>query len=232
MRDPWIVRGLCTLGAGVLTLSLTACAGSAVPVADKPVSPVPPSTSIGLPATTPPPPSATPTGAPRPVACTTVTDQGGLAASGSGTQVSLDQISKAVGFTVTTAMPDTQSALGSFNGYENCRYQFTTPSGGAQVDVTLVVGTSPLDGRGAAAEYAETQSVREPINDRSCSGNGCGYTFSPLSGLGDSAIHGVEAGSDDVVVALQGRVYLEIGPGDLREERMVNLARLILGAVH
>ena len=60
--------------------------------------------------------------------------------------VTLDDISTAAGCPVDSGMPDTNSAI-SFQGYESCRYQFTTPAGGAQLDVDLVIGANPLDGK-------------------------------------------------------------------------------------
>lgn len=217
---------LISVVAAAVTASLAGCGGA-------------PSTG----STTPPPASAaSPTaitqaaapssgsGTPRPVACATVTSQGGLSPS-STSQVSLDQIGKAVGFTVTSAMPDTQSAAGGFAGYENCRYQFDTPAGGAQEDITLVVGTNPLDGKDAAAEFAALQSSRRPISERSCTGNGCDYTIGALTGVGDSALSARQTDGTEVIAVRSGRVYLEVGPGELKEERMVNLAKLIIGAV-
>ncbi len=163
------------------------------------------------------------------MACTSVTAQGGLASS-AGSAVSLSQISQAVGFKVTLAMPDTQSAL-SYQGYEDCRYQFGTPAGGAQEDVALIVGTNPLDGQSAAAEFAATQSKKMPLSERQSNCDGCGYTFTALPGVGQSALKGYQDGTDEVVAALSGRVYVEIGPGDLKEYRMIRLAKLILSRV-
>lgn len=175
-------------------------------------------------------PSPTASGLPRPVACTSVTTQGSFASASASSAVTLSQISKAVGFKVSASMPDTQSAL-AFNGYEGCRYQFDTPAGGAQVDVALVVGTNPLDSKTAAAEFAATKETKLPFSDRQGSCSGCGYSFTPLAGLGDSALKGFQDGSDEVVAAVQGRVYVEIGPGELKEVRMIRLAKLILSKV-
>ena len=175
-------------------------------------------------------PSPTASGSPRPLACTSVTSQGSFAPAAADSAVTLAQIGQAVGFTVSLSMPDPQSAL-AFNGYEGCRYQFATPAGGAQEDVTLVVGTNPLDAKTAAAEFAATRSRKQPLSERQSDCMGCGYAFTPLPGLGQSALSGLQNGTDEVVVALQGPVYVEVGPGDLRESRMVALARLILSHI-
>jgi hypothetical protein len=225
------------LGAGLLALAVAACGGgSDAPAATGAGAPA--GTATTGPATTAPPTpadSATPAhsaaGADRPVACTTVTDQGGFASSGTGTKVTLEQIGKAVGFKVTGAMPDTQSAAGSFRGYEGCRYQFDTPAGGALVDLTLVVGTNPLDGKTAAEEFAGTRTGKLPLSRRDCTGDACAYTFTALPGVGDQALAGDASGSDQVVIAQQGQVYVEVGPGQLKGERMVRLAKLIVGAL-
>jgi hypothetical protein len=173
-------------------------------------------------------PSATASGAPRPVACTSVAADGSLAGASAASAVTVDDIGKAVGFKVTQSMPDSQSAL-SFDGYEGCRYTFDTPAGGAQLDVYLVVGTD-LDGKSAAEVLADTESTKVPLSQRPCSGD-CAFTLAPLPNVGDTAFNATRADGDDVVVALRGRVYLEIGPGDLKVERMVNLAQLIFSKV-
>ena len=127
-------------------------------------------------------------------------------------------------------MPDTNSALG-FEGYESCRYQFTTPAGGAQLDVGLVIGTNPLDGKSATAEFTATKATGLPMSDRSGSCDGCGYTFRALPGVGTSAIHGTDVTQDDTVVAVRADVYVEITSLDLKESRLISLARLILTKV-
>lgn len=207
----------------------TACGGS-TPAAT-PSSGAPASSSAAAETTT----ETTTTGsaAPRPVACAGVTDEGKLSQS-SASQVTLDQIGQAVGFKVTIAMPDPQSALAGFRGYEGCRYQFDTPAGGAQVDVALVVGTNPLDKLDAAAEFDATKSTRKPMSKRNstCLGNGCGdETFTDVPGVGDAALAWKTQTGDEVIVVRAGRMYLEIGPGGLKEERMVNLAKLIVSSV-
>jgi hypothetical protein len=159
-----------------------------------------------------------------------VTSQGSFAAASAASAVTLREISHAVGFTVSLSMPDTQSAL-AFRGYEGCRYSFTTPAGGAQEDVALVVGTNPLDAKSAAAEFTATRTAREPLSERMSSCSGCGYSFTPLPGLGAAAVTGFQDGTDEVVAALSGRVYVEVGPGDLKQVRMIRLARLILRKV-
>ena len=208
---------------------LAACGGPAAPVASSAASAAPANAATAATAATAAPsPSAA--GSPQPVACTGVTTQGGFSSASAASPVTLAQIGEAVGFTVSLSMPDTQSALG-FNGYEGCRYQFTTPAGGAQEDVALVVGTNPLDGKSAAAEFAATTATRLPLSERQSNCSGCGYSFMPVPGLGTSAVKGYQDGGDEVVAALQGGVYVEIGPGDLKESRMIHLAQLILGKV-
>jgi hypothetical protein len=153
--------------------------------------------------------------------------QATVAPSSATSPVTLDDISTAVGFPVDSAMPDTNSAI-SFQGYESCRYQFTTPAGGAQLDVDLVIGANPLDGKSAAAEFAATKATGLPLPDRSGSCDGCGYTFTALAGVGTSAIHGTDLAQDDTVVAVNPDVYVEITSIDLKESRLVRLARLVL----
>ena len=219
------VLGCCTAAAG--------CAyGSGTPIASTYVS-VPASASTSAAAagsTEPSQPSATSSAAPFPVACTSVSSQGGFVAPGPG-QVSLDQIGAAVGFKVTTAMPDTQSALG-FRGYEGCRYTFTTASGGGQLDVSVVLGTDPttMNNESAAQEFADTKAKSMPRSQRSCTGD-CAWTVSPAAGIGDRALTLTQSG-EWVVVALKGDLYLEVGPGDFRVERELALAKLLISSLH
>lgn len=217
------------LAAALIGMVLLTGCGTAATPARTPATPATPTANTVSPANTVSTPNTT-TGSPRPVACTGVTGQGGFSSASATAPVTLTQISAAVGFTVSTSMPDTQSALG-FNGYEGCRYQFSTPAGGAEEDIALVVGTNPLDGKSAAAEFAATTATKEPLSERQSNCDGCGYSFTSVSGLGASALKGYQDGTDEVVVALAGRVYVEIGPGGLRESRMVHLAQLILSKV-
>lgn len=174
--------------------------------------------------------SASAAATPFPVACTSVSSQGTFVSPGPG-QVSLDQIGRAVGFTVETAMPDTQSALG-FHGFENCRYQFSTPSGGGRLDVSVVIGSDPTTtaNESAAREFADTKAQSMPRSQRSCTGD-CAWTVSPTPGLGDSALTLTQSG-ESVVVALRGEVYVEVGPGDFKVERELSLARVLLANLH
>src|SRR6266540_1124538 len=100
------------LGAGLLALALAACGGGsdAPPAAAGAGATREPTTTVPATPTDPATPAQSAAGADRPVACTTITDQGGFASSGTGTKVTLEQVGKAVGFRVTGAMPDTQSA--------------------------------------------------------------------------------------------------------------------------
>lgn len=215
----------------LVAVSLAAAVGGCgTPIhASSPPRSVPQTTGAEQPPGPPLPlPSATAGGAARPVACTSVTADGGLAGASAASAVTLDDIGKAVGFKVTQSMPDSQSAL-SFNGYEGCDYDFDTPAGGARVSVYLVVGTD-LDGKSAAGVLADTEATKVPLSQRPCSGD-CAFDLAPLPNLGDTAFNATRADGDDVVVALRGRVYLEIGPGDLKVERMVSLAQLIFSKV-
>lgn len=209
---------------------LAGCGGAAAPPAPASAAAPRPTAAGGLSAAPSAAPAVSASGTPRPVACTSVTSQGSFASASDTSAVTLKQISHAVGFTVSLSMPDTQSAL-AFNGYEGCRYSFDTPAGGAQEDLALVVGTNPLDAKSAAAEFAATRAAREPLSKRMSSCSGCGYSFTPLPGLGAAAVTGFQNGTDEVVAAYSGRVYVEIGPGDLKQARMVRLARLILSKV-
>ncbi len=156
--------------------------------------------------------------------------QASLAPASATSPVTLDDIGSAVGFPVASAMPDSNSAI-AFQGYEGCRYQFTTPAGGALLDVGLVVGTNPLDGESATAEFTATKATGLPMSDRSSNCDGCGYTFTALSGVGTSAIQGTDTTQDDTVVAVGVDVYVEISSTDLKESRLVSLARLVLTKV-
>lgn len=171
-----------------------------------------------------------PAGKPFPLACASVDTSGSQASlvpASATSPVTLDDIGTSVGFPVASAMPDTNSAI-AFHGYESCRYQFTTPAGGAQLDVGLVVGSNPLDGKSAAAEFTATKATGLPMPDRSGNCDGCGYTFTALSGVGASALRGTDATQDDTVVAVGAGVYVEVTSTDLKESRLVRLARLVL----
>lgn len=219
------VLGCCATAAGCATGSGTPIAATRISVTATPTAAS--DQNQNQPSNSPAPSSS---GAPFPVACTSVSAQGTFVAPGPG-QVSLDQISSAVGFKVDTAMPDTQSALG-FHGYEGCRYSFTTPSGGGQLDVSVVIGTDPttMTNESAAQEFADTKAKQLPRSERSCTGD-CTWTVSPTPGIGDSALILTQSG-DSVVVALKGDVYIEVGPGDFKVERELALARLLISTVH
>ncbi|HEU5425467.1 MAG TPA: hypothetical protein VFU74_01265 [Actinocrinis sp.] len=217
------VLGGCSVASG--------CAvGSATPIGATRVSVVATPSDAAAAATGQSRPSPASSAAPFPVACTSVSSQGSFVPPGPS-QVSLDQISSAVGFKVNTSMPDTQSALG-FRGYESCRYTFTTPSGGAQLDVSVVIGTDPttMDNVSAAQDFGDTKAKSMPRSQRSCTGD-CAWTVSPTSGVGDQALTLTQSG-DSVVVALKGEVYIEVGPGDLKVERELALAKLLISTVH
>jgi hypothetical protein len=172
-------------------------------------------------------------GKPFPLACASVDTSGSqasLAPASATSPVTLDDIGASVGFPVASAMPDSNSAI-AFQGYESCRYQFTTLAGGAQLDVGLVVGTNPRDGKSAAAEFTATKATGLPMPDRSSNCDGCGYTFTALSGVGTSALRGTDAIQDDTVVAVGAGVYVEVSSTDLRESRLVRLARLVLAKI-
>jgi hypothetical protein len=233
-REGRTVRTTTRLIASAAILASGAAAGgcaygSGTPIAATRAS-VPASPSASAAAADQNRPSATPSAAPFPVACTSVSSQGTFVAPGPG-QVSLDQISSAVGFKVDSSMPDTQSALG-FHGYEGCRYSFTTPSGGGQLDVSVVIGTDPttMNNEPAAQEFADTKAKSMPRSQRSCTGD-CAWTVSSTSGIGDSALILTQTG-ESVVAALKGAVYIEVGPGDFKVERELALAKLLISNVH
>jgi hypothetical protein len=215
------------------TVLIAAVAGCGTPTRASSTSP-----SVGQPTGTGQPsgpllalPSAKTTGngAAWPLACTSIaTDGSGFVGASAASAVTLDDISTAVGFTVNMSMPDTQSAL-AFHGYEGCNYDFDSPAGGAYENVYLVVGTD-LDGKSAAEELAATKSTKLVLSQRSCTGD-CAFDLTPLPGVGDTAFKATRPGGDEVIVALRGRVYLEIGLGNLKEERMVRLAQLIFSKV-
>ena len=170
-------------------------------------------------------------GAALPIACTAVTSGGTFTDPGPA-QVTIDQVGQAIGFPVAGSMPATQSALG-FHGYEGCSYTFTTPAGGANLDVSAVIGTDPtrLTRTTAADEFAATRQNSMPQSQRDCTGNGCAWTVTPTPGLGDSALVLTQSGGS-VVAALKGDVYVEVGPGNLKVERELALARVLLDSLH
>ncbi len=223
------------LGACVSILAAGCATGSGTPIADTRVSlSASPSTPGGAApsetTTAPAAPQSSGAGA-FPVACASLTDQGGYGTPGPS-EVSLDQVGTDVGFTVSSAVLDTQSTLG-FHGYEGCRYQFTTPSGGAQLDVSVVVGTDPTTWtkESAAQDFADTKTQSMPRSERGCTGD-CTWTATATPGIGDSALTMTQTGGDTVVVALKGDVYIEVGPGDLKVERDVALAKLLVANLH
>jgi hypothetical protein len=222
------------LGACVSVLAAGCATGSGTPLGD---------THISLPASSSAPGDGTSSAASSPaapqsssaeafpVACASLTSQGGFGTPGPS-EVSLDQVGKAVGFTVSSAVLDTQSTLG-FHGYEGCRYQFTTPSGGAQLDVSVVIGTDPttMSKETAAQDFADTKTQSMPRSERGCTGD-CTWTATATPGIGDSALTMTRTGGDTVVVALKGDLYVEVGPGDLKVEREVALATLLVANLH
>jgi hypothetical protein len=145
--------------------------------------------------------------------------------------VSLAQIGAAVGFQVTIAMPVLPSAMG-FHGYQGCLYQFTTPSGGGRLDVSVVIGTDPstFANSTAAQEFADTKAQTMPRSERGCTGS-CAWNVVATPGIGDAALTLTRPGGT-VVVALKGDVYVEVGPGDLKVERELSLARLLIANLH
>jgi hypothetical protein len=217
------VLACCTAASGCAVGSGTPIGATQVSMVATPSQPAETSTGQSR-------PSPTSSAAPFPVACTSVSAQGSFVPAGPSA-VSLDQISSAVGFKVNTSMPDTQSALG-FRGYEGCRYTFTTPSGGAQLDVSVVIGTDPttMDNESAAQEFGATKAKSMPRSQRSCTGD-CAWTVSPTSGVGDLALTLTQSG-ESVVVALKDDVYIEVGPGDLKVERELALAKLLISTLH
>ena len=229
------VAGACAVGAA-------GCAtGPATPVAASPVGPSVTATPAGVVDTTDATASASATGgglasasgsgAAYPIACGSFDSNGGFT-SPSPSSLSLAQIGTAVGFQVSSAVLDTQSTLG-FHGYEGCRYQFTTPSGGAQLDVSVVLGTDPTTfaHQSAAQDLADTKAQKMPRSERGCSGD-CTWQVAATPGIGDEAYTLTSTDGTTVVVALRGDLYVEVGPGDLKVERELSLARAIFSNVH
>lgn len=165
----------------------------------------------------------------NPVACIPAGTHGTFPSPPPGTQVTVDDISKAVGYPVSDAELNAP-ATGSFAGFESCQFSFTTPGVTEAEDVTLVLGTNPLDNRSAQQEFLDTESDQVPLSQRSCAGNGCSYHFTSFSGLGEAAVKGSSAGQE-VIATRAGSLYLEIGPGDLSQPKMVNLGLAIITAL-
>lgn len=220
--------------AGASAMGAAACAaGPAVPVAATPVVPTatPSNASdVGSASASDSAPPSGGTAGTFPLACTSVSSGGSFVTPGPA-EVSLAQISAAVGFQVDSAMPDTQSAMG-FRGYEGCRYQFTTPSGGAQLDVSLVIGTDPttMNNQTAAQDLADTKAQSMPRSERGCSGD-CTWNVAATPGIGDSAYTLTETDGTTVVAVLRGDVYIEVGPGDLKLSRELSLVRVLLSNI-
>ncbi|HEV3172512.1 MAG TPA: hypothetical protein VGZ32_19355 [Actinocrinis sp.] len=223
------------LGACVSVLAAGCATGSGTPIADTHVSlsaspPAPGGTAPSESASTPAAPQSSGAAA-FPVACASLTAQGDYGSPGPS-EVSLDQLGTAVGFPVSSAVLDTQSALG-FRGYEGCRYQFTTPGGGGQLDVSVVIGTDPTTwtNETAAQDFADTKTQSMPRSERGCIGD-CKWAAAATPGIGDSALTMTQTGGDTVVVALKGDLYIEVGPGDLKLEREIALAKLLAANLH
>jgi len=165
----------------------------------------------------------------NPIACVPATSAGTFPSPPPGTVVTVDQIAQAVGHKVTDAELDSP-ATPIFGGFEACMYTFTISGLSHTENVTLVEGTNPLDGKSPTDEFADTEQMQVPLSDRDCTANGCSFHFVTFPGLGDAAVKG--AGSEGEVIATrQGAIYLEVGPGDLPQANMVNLAQLILSTL-
>lgn len=228
MARPRSRGALIAVAIAAATVALAGCGHGAPLSAAAPPSATTPAAATALSSVAAPSQAAS--GQPFPLACASVDTSGSqasLAPASATSPVTLDDIGTSVGFPVASAMPDTNSAV-AFQGYEGCRYQFTTPAGGALLDVDLVIGVNPLDGKTATAEFTTTKATRLPMSDRGGSCDGCGYIFTALPGVGMSAIQGTDATRDDTVVAVGADAYVEISSTDLKESRLVGLARLIL----
>jgi hypothetical protein len=165
----------------------------------------------------------------NPLACTQAGAHGTFASPPPGTALTLTQIGQAVGYKVSDAELNAP-ATGTFGGFESCQYSFTTPGLTENENVTLVVGTNPLDSRSAQQEFLDTEGNQVPLSERDCTTNGCSYHFVDFPGLGDAAVKGASAGQE-VIAVRSGALYLEIGPGDLKEPQMVALAQAVLTAL-
>jgi hypothetical protein len=70
-----------------------------------------------------------------------------------------------------------------------------------------------------------------PRSERGCIGD-CKWAAAATPGIGDSALTMTQTGGDTVVVALKGDLYIEVGPGDLKLEREIALAKLLAANLH
>ena len=233
------MRARVAYGLVGLAFALTGCGGGGSPAAlpAAPTLSVEPTTPASTePATTEPEAteatSTEPTGTPFPIACGTAVTVGDPSSVPAGAVISLRQIGTAVGFTVTRAMPVPNSAVGSFRGYEGCDYQFDTPAGGGGLQIHLVLGTDPVTGKSAAADFADVRTNHRPLSEVACTGSGCPYQLTPAAGLGDAALTGKDTTGFLALIILQGNRYLEVSHSDLKQSRMQQLARLILNTVH
>jgi hypothetical protein len=222
-----IASGCAVGGAGCATGSGTPRAAVTAPVA-------PPSTSTSAAASTSVP-SASSDAAAYPIACSALTDTADLGTP-APSEVSLAQISTAVGFPVSDSVLDGNSMFG-FRGYEDCQYNFNTPSGDADLEVLVVVGTDPntTSNESAAQDLADTVAQKLPrsLRDVNCLGDdNCTWAVAATPGIGDKAYTLTRADGTIVVAALRGDVYIEVGPGGLKLFRQLAVARLIFDNVH
>lgn len=165
----------------------------------------------------------------NPIACIPATSAGTFPSPPPGTLVTIDQIARAVGYPVRDAELDAPSTT-IFGGFESCQYTFTVSGLTRTENVTIVEGTNPLDGKSSTDEFADTERLEVPLSDRNCTANSCSFHFLTFAGLGEAAVKGASS-EGEVIATRQGSVYLEVGPGDLNQTAMVNLAEMILGTV-
>lgn len=165
----------------------------------------------------------------NPIACTAASKPGTFASPPDGTRLTIEQISQAVGLPVSDAEIDSP-ATGIFNGFEACQYTFTSAGLAANENVTVVVGTNPLDNRSAQDEFTDTEASEVPLSNRGCTSNGCSYHFTSLPGLGMAAVKGHNARAE-VIAVRTGSSYVEIGPGDLKEPQMIDLAQAVVSSL-
>ncbi|MGH2719961.1 MAG: hypothetical protein ACRDJU_15485 [Actinomycetota bacterium] len=165
----------------------------------------------------------------NPLACIPATSAGKFPSPPTGTVVTIDQIAQAVGHPVRDAELDSPATT-IFGGFEACQYTFSISGLSQTENVTLVEGTNPLDAKTATDEFADTEQLEVPLSDRDCTANSCNFHFVTFPGLGEAAVKG--SGSEgEVIAARQGSIYLEIGPGNLNQTEMVNLAQTVLSSV-
>lgn len=127
--------------------------------------------------------------------------------------ISVAQIEKAVGFQISQVFWNA-----NVGGMVDCRYDFSTPAGGARLEFGIDENTA----------HAKDDFSANQANARSLFP---GYTVSaitPVPSLGDSAFKATLDGRPTDLHVLKGSTYFEIDSDDLKEERLLNMAHAIV----